>query len=446
YNGQDHAWRFKEKGNILEFGACQRPGDEKKWQGRPHDFVGFDEIPHFLESQFRYLCGWVRTTRRDLKPRVIAAGNPPTDLDGQWIKRYWAGWLREGHHPFAIPGDLLWYTTLKGEDFWVEKGNAEMRLEVSGEFLIPLSRTFIPARLADNLFLNPEYIAQLQGMPEPLRSQLLYGDMDIENEVDPWQIMSAALLLARMTVPLDYIYEGLVEQVGVDCSRGGADETVAIGRAGSLILPPIAWPGKTTTDGPKTAALIATELKRRGWDRAAVVVDVIGIGASVYDSLKQLLPRVYGFNSAEASTMMDRTHCLKMANNRAAGHWTVREWLDDADDPLYLPIHEKLRADLLAPRWELTPRGILVEAKDDIKERLGRSPDYGDATIMACVNLNATDWKGLLEFAKEELAAREKAKEQKRREAAREPEPVSNEPKSPPSAKELIERFGSSLK
>jgi hypothetical protein len=34
------------------------------------------------------------------------------------------------------------------------------------------------------------------------------------------------------------------------------------------------------------------------------------------------------------------------------------------------------------PAWELTARGIKIEDNDEIKKRLGRSPDDGDAIVM----------------------------------------------------------------
>jgi hypothetical protein len=45
--------------------------------------------------------------------------------------------------------------------------------------------------------------------------------------------------------------------------------------------------------------------------------------------------------------------------------------------------YASIKADLAAPRWELTARGIKIEDKADIKKRLGRSPDDGDAIVMA---------------------------------------------------------------
>jgi hypothetical protein len=39
-----------------------------------------------------------------------------------------------------------------------------------------------------------------------------------------------------------------------------------------------------------------------------------------------------------------------------------------------LPPDGELRADLAAPTYEATARGILIEEKDKIRKRIGRSP------------------------------------------------------------------------
>ena len=44
----------------------------------------------------------------------------------------------------------------------------------------------------------------------------------------------------------------------------------------------------------------------------------------------------------------------------------------------------ELLADLCAPKWSLSTAGILIESKDEIAERIGRSTDCGDAVVMAC--------------------------------------------------------------
>ena len=63
----------------------------------------------------------------------------------------------------------------------------------------------------------------------------------------------------------------------------------------------------------------------------------------------------------------------------------MREELDPGQDGgsvLALPPDASVKADLAAPRWELTARGIKIEDKDEIRKRLGRSPDEGDAIVM----------------------------------------------------------------
>jgi hypothetical protein len=61
------------------------------------------------------------------------------------------------------------------------------------EIITPRSRTFIPARVTDNPHLyGTGYMAQLQALPEPLRSQMLNGDFHAGMEDDPWQVIPTA--------------------------------------------------------------------------------------------------------------------------------------------------------------------------------------------------------------------------------------------------------------
>jgi hypothetical protein len=65
--------------------------------------------------------------------------------------------------------------------------------------------------------------------------------------------------------------------------------------------------------------------------------------------------------------------------------WRFREALNPdqhGGSPIELPDDAIVRADLAAPHWRLTAHGILLEEKVEIKKRLGRSPDVGDAIVM----------------------------------------------------------------
>ena len=89
-------------------------------------------------------------------------------------------------------------------------------------------------------------------------------------------------------------------------------------------------------------------------------------------------------NVAEASEEFDGTGKYHLTNVRTAMYWRLREALDpESGEDLMLPPDSELLADLTAARFEVRASGIVVEAKEKIKERLGRSPDCADAVALA---------------------------------------------------------------
>ena len=88
--------------------------------------------------------------------------------------------------------------------------------------------------------------------------------------------------------------------------------------------------------------------------------------------------------AASADPARDRSGKYALPNIRSAMYWYMREALDpDHGDNLALPPDPELLADLCAPRFEVRASGIVVEAKEKLKERIGRSPDAGDAVCLA---------------------------------------------------------------
>lgn len=59
YNSQTHVWRLPEGGSV-ELGGVPHEKDKERYQGRAHRLKAFDEITHFTESQYRYICAWNR--------------------------------------------------------------------------------------------------------------------------------------------------------------------------------------------------------------------------------------------------------------------------------------------------------------------------------------------------------------------------------------------------
>jgi hypothetical protein len=94
--------------------------------------------------------------------------------------------------------------------------------------------------------------------------------------------------------------------------------------------------------------------------------------------------RAVAVNVSRATDQYDRSGKFRLTNVRTLVYWRFREALDpEKGDNLALPPDPELLADLTAPRFEVRASGIVVEPKEKLKERLGRSPDCGDATTLA---------------------------------------------------------------
>lgn len=175
---------------------------------------------------------------------------------------------------------------------------------------------------------------------------------------------------------------GPVSHLGVDPSRFGEDRTVLAHRHGPVVSQLDRY---DHTDTGEIAG--AVEVVLRAHQRAVAIIDMGGgWGAGAYDSLKERYrQRLVGFQPAGRTTLRDRSGELEFANVRAAAWWGLRDRLDpETGSEIQLPPDDLLTGDLTAPTWKMTAGGkIQVESKDSIRERLGRSPDDGDAVVMA---------------------------------------------------------------
>lgn len=175
---------------------------------------------------------------------------------------------------------------------------------------------------------------------------------------------------------------GYVTAAGVDVARYGDDKTVIALRCGDVVAR-LDTHGKIST----ASTLGYCQAYSTRWPSAVFVVDVIGVGAGVVDGLREWNAPTVAFVANGRTDQKDRTGSFGFDSQRSAAWWTLRELLDPAYGPtLALPPDPELMGDLTAPTWEVIGGGkIKVEPKDKFKARLGRSPDKGDAVVMAFV-------------------------------------------------------------
>jgi len=369
YSGQLQRWRLGDR--LIEFSGCEYEEDKQRFKGDPHDLIYFDEGTDFLASQYRFIIGWNRSVDEKQRCRVVVGSNPPTTPEGLWVIKHWAPWLDPLHPRPARPGELRWYTAgSDGEDIEVDGRGPHL---VHGESVVARSRTYIAARLTDNPDLaRTGYAAVLAGLPQELRRAYRDGDFGAALRDDEWQVIPTAWIEAAQARWTPTLPRQSMTAIGVDVAQGGNDATVLAARYGN-----------ETRDGSDVAAMVTTARR----NQCPVIVDVGGgYGGGTLLRLKDNGICAVGFNSANRSTAKTRDGQLAFFNKRAEAWWRFREALDPDQEfgsTIGLPPDASIKADLAAPRWQLTARGIKIQDKNEIRKRLGRSPDDGDAIVIA---------------------------------------------------------------
>ena len=377
WNGQQSVWRFPD-GRVIDIGGCEQESDKQKFKGVPHDLKFFDEIPDFLESQYRFISIWNRSTDPNQRCRVIACGNPPTTAEGLWVIQYWAPWLDPTHPNPAKPGELRWFL----EDQEVDGPGPHLS---GGKMVRARSRTFIPAVLQDNPDLQESgYDSVLASLPEELRHAYRDGRFDTVLKDDAYQVIPTSWIREAQDRWTDKPPVGVpMCAIGVDVAQGGADNTVRAIRHDGWYAPLLLTPGAETPTGSSVAGLVV-QVRR---DDAAVIIDMGGgYGGAAYEHLRANGIEALGFRGAESSVRRTVDKQLGFRNKRAEVYWRFREALDPGQQggsPIALPHDPGLVADLTAPKFEVGPNGITITPKDKLVKDLGRSPDKGDAVVMA---------------------------------------------------------------
>jgi hypothetical protein len=161
---------------------------------------------------------------------------------------------------------------------------------------------------------------------------------------------------------------------GMDVARYGTDETCVYRNRGGMIRLEMAW-RKQDTDTSRARVQVLLEADR--W--RPMQIDVVGLGAGVYDPLANQGFRVQPFSGGEQAHDPGR-----FVNKNAEAWWSFREDLEaglidlDSDDLL-------LAAQLQGRKWRLdaSQRRIRIESKDEMKARGVPSPDRADAAILS---------------------------------------------------------------
>jgi hypothetical protein len=168
--------------------------------------------------------------------------------------------------------------------------------------------------------------------------------------------------------------------LGVDVAGMGRDSSVLCHRYENVVDRFTTHQSGGVADHMFIAGLVSNELKR---PLSYAFIDTIGEGAGVYSRLRELnyLNAASCKVSESAKGYTDATGQYQFANMRAYLHWCVRDWLNPKNNhnPC-LPKNDKLLQEVTEVKWKFQSDGrIIIEPKEELKKRIGRSPDYLDS-------------------------------------------------------------------
>lgn len=156
--GTDAKWKEKTKTWIfpsratLTFGFLENEKDKFRYQGSEYQYVGFDELTQFTETQYRYLFSRLRRLEGSAIPIRCRGASNPGGAGHEWVKNR--------------------FITYKNEQGIII--NPPEELSKRGRF-------FVPAKLQDNPYLDQEEYLESLGELDPVtQAQLQDGNWDIQ--------------------------------------------------------------------------------------------------------------------------------------------------------------------------------------------------------------------------------------------------------------------------
>ncbi|MCM1361750.1 MAG: hypothetical protein NC235_07595 [Clostridiales bacterium] len=185
-------------------------------------------------------------------------------------------------------------------------------------------------------------------------------------------------------------------RLGVDVAGMGRDSSILVPRYDNYVSEFVAHQSGGHADHMHVAGMITPYLQQHN---TKAFIDTIGEGAGVYSRLLELgyKPTANSSNinsisynrgaaysckySEGARKLTDITGVYTFANMRAYCYWALRDWLNPKNGfGAALPPCDKFAEEATATSWKFQSNGaIIIEAKDEIKKRIKRSPDYMDA-------------------------------------------------------------------
>lgn len=323
-------------GSILCYSGFDDRKDVERMKGAEFGKVYVDQVEELTEDEFDMVCTTLRYKLPDgSRPHYQAkcTANPAQN----WVKTR-----------------------------WIDNPSPDYR--------------YIPATMKDNeANLPADYKARMinlyKNRPEMIKA-FIEGDWNSQAQQNAI-IKSDWIAIASSGTNIRPYNGGLKRFIVCDPARYGDDLTVVYIFRNYEVIGQEVWGG--SFGGKKDTMATAGELvviKERNKCNF-IGIDVGGMGVGIADRLKEMGQPVYFINGSEEPDNKER-----FLNKRAEIYFKAADLM--ADSYVKIPQDSDLKTELNSVQYKVVDsRGkVKVEEKDDIKKRLGRSPDRADALVM----------------------------------------------------------------
>lgn len=322
----ENYFKFKN-GSILFYGGL---GDStsglQRLSSMSLGFFAIDQAEETTETHFNMLAGRLRLNIPNIKYKGIMTCNP-------------------------APG-------------WVKQKFVEQKLP---------NHVFIQSLPKDNPYLPEDYEASLRAIypPEWIKS-MLEGDwsaLEGGNFLIPYKDIQSARNREVIVKDKD------IKWAGVDLAREGDDQSVFTVRQGNKVIYTDSW---MKTDLMQTTGIILQKIERFNLDAKNVNLDCVGLGAGVYDRLRE--QKVYINGIVAGGEPQDKEHYI---NIRAEMYDNLRKKLED--NSISIPDDMDLGAQLASIRFKIaSDKKLQIISKEEMKKTYRiKSPDKADSLALA---------------------------------------------------------------
>ena len=243
---------------------------------------------------------------------------------------------------------------------------------------------YFPFLPSANPFLPEEYIENLRQIyDEDQQRKYIDGDWSISD--NPMQCVPYTALKNKIATKEEWESARGESSLGVDVAEFGNDKAVIAYMRGAIGTATEKFEHLRTD---QFADIVQGRIAVQNINANKVGIDVVGIGAGVWGDLKKAGLNtqriVAGESPIDTPESRKFFNNLKFANLKAQMWWKLRLEILDPESDIRIPNIQTLIQDLTAVRYSVrTEKTIVLEDKEVLKKRIGRSPDEGDAFVIA---------------------------------------------------------------